>query len=366
MTEFHIIEPTLADQSGHCHGYVYSLLQADCRLNYEMHIWLDRRGQKLLSDTNCKIHPYFFRRFRKWQMFFCLWYLSHTLKFIFIPTAKVLDLIYISQLLKRRNLNCKIFLHFHQLNYNAKNINRLKKIAKLHPELIILTPTPGLTKIFKECGFIHCECVPCPSYKPLTPISNESVEFQKVIYAGAARKDKGFPIVVNFIKYLVEKDPSIAIELQVSPPHSGRYDKESKAALKYLKFLRHPKLTLHKRTLDQENYQKLYHNAICLLLYDFDSYRNKFSGVALDAFYAGCPVICINNTWMSDVTRHFNAGIVLDDRSPEMIFSALQTIKNNYSYYYHNAKRAGETLMREHDPSHTLTVIDNYIQGKGS
>ena len=359
LTALHIIEPTLADQAGHCYGYVRSLVRAN--QHFHVHVWLDRRGRALFEQDPCQVHPYFFRQLRKLQKIFCLRALLAARVPIFIATAGRVDLVMLDRLLGSHRHPHNIFLHFHQFRVTPSKTALLHTIAARHPELIILTSTPQLMDIFKEAGFQRCQSVPCPGYESVGEATHLGGRFEKLIYAGAARADKGFPQVVDFVEYIINQALAVPITLQISPPFSGRYDAESKAALTKLQRLSHPQLTLHRHTLAREAYQRLFHHAIALLIYDPHSYHNKFSGVAFDAFSAGCPVIAMQDTWAGEVVKRLAAGIVLSDRSPETVYEAVTSIRKNYPYYYQKALLAGKILQKEHDPAHTLTIIKNYI-----
>lgn len=357
MYELHILEPTLADQTGHCYGYIQSLIHANTTFKYVLHIWLDQRGRDLYSNEHCQSHPYFYYRLRKIQKFFCLHSLIQANKTIFIPTAGYLDLIYLNCILKNRKYPGKIFIHFHQFKISDAKIYLLKKIARFHPEFIIMAPTQNLLKIFEESGFHNCAHVFCPSYAPLSQRTMVN-SFRKLIYAGAARSDKGFPEMVSFLEYFYQKEKNTIVEVQASPPSSGRYDGKSKTALLRLKKIPFSKLILHELTLTQKEYQQLFIGGICLLIYDWESYQNKFSGVALDALYAGCPLITIRGTWMGEVTQQFQAGMALtDDRSTRSIYEAFLEIRQRYAYFHENAKQAGKILIQEHDPKNTFKII---------
>ena len=361
MTALHIVEPTLADQAGHCYGYVQSLVRANAAFGFDMHLWLDRRAKGLLTGEECVVHPYFYRRWRKIQKFFCFRALLKAKQSLFIPTAGRIDLVYLDRLLGTKQHDQAVFLHFHQFRMTPKKQILLKRIARRHPEFVIMAPTQKLLSLFQASGFKHCEYVPRPGYEPKTRAPEGLGPCEKLIYAGAARVDKGFPQVVDAVEYLTSQASQLPIELQVSPPASGRYDAVSEQALLKLKRCSNPQLTLHERTLSREAYQRLFDNAVCLLIYDVDSYRNKFSGVALDAFLAGSPVVSVVGTWAGEMVQKFNAGIVLEDRSPQSVHSAVKSILDHYSHYRENARRAGEELQKAHDPANTLMAIGKYL-----
>ena len=132
-------------------------------------------------------------------------------------------------------------------------------------------------------------------------------------------------------------------------------------ALKILENLPQKNVRLHKITLNYEKYQKQFQNAICLLVYDVELYEDKFSAVALDALYAGCPLITVPNTWMGEVVLQYQAGILVDDRTPKTLYQALQTIKANYAQYRENARTAGQQLAKTHDPKCTLQLVKDLL-----
>ena len=151
--------------------------------------------------------------------------------------------------------------------------------------------------------------------------------------------------------------------LQISTPNSNRLDKQIALDLSKLQPIAHlnHKIKLCRSALTALQYQELFLGAICLLVYDQTQYADKFSGVTLDAFYAGCPVITVGDTWMGDITLRFNAGIVLKQPTITTISDAILKIIDQYSYYHENAKRAAQYLIAAHDPKHSLQAVYDYL-----
>lgn len=361
MQTLHLIEPTLYDQTGHGFSYTSSLIQANNYM-FQLHIWFDRRGKNLFEKFSCITHPFFNRKIRRIQKILLYYKLLQTTSIIYVCTAEFSDLLLLHWLSKIIPVKAKIFLHFHQFSQNKKKLKHLNKIAYINDVFYLLTPTEQLTNIFRNAGFHHCYTIPCPSFP--RNISNERHEprFKKIIYAGAARNDKGFPEIVALIKHTKNLGLHLPFELQISPPNSGHYDQETQAALSELDLLPVDNLILHKQTLDQLQYQNLFNDAICLLLYDAHYYHDKFSGVTLDALYAGCPIITVSNTWMGDTVIRFNAGLTVTKRDPETIFNSIKIIKENYQYYAQNAVTASTILAKEHAPENTLLAIQKFTE----
>lgn len=351
-----LIEPTLYDQTGHSYGYVLSLINANNDFDFDINVWLDRRGKNLLQNTNGKAHVYFFRPLRQLQKLFLYFKLLRRTETIFISTTELWDLKILALYSKYLTPKAKVVLHFHQFKQTRSKLSALRAIAPAAKNFIILTPTDRLTNIFKVNGF-NCKTMPCPVFSTPRDVNKSTAKFSKILYAGAARRDKGFPIVINLLQHFRKQHNNTIFEIQVSAPNSQRYDEATQQALQLLQTIPNDHLILHRATLEQSQYLDLFNNSICLLLYDKNDYSDKFSGVALDAFYAGCPIITAKNTWMGDTAEKYQAGIALDNYDNASIHKATEQIINNYEQYHINAKKAALELSAAHDPKNTLIAI---------
>lgn len=351
----HIIEPTLFDQSGHGFSYVKSILSANAK-HFMINVWVDKRAEDLFMPTTCNTKLYFIRKLRQLQKIFLYYKLITTNTTIFVSTANLWDLKIFTFLNKYFNSKARVILHFHQFKQSTKKLRTLRKLA-FNSRIEILTPTEKLSRIFSACGFKHCEVIPCPTFYPQRSTTSNEATFNNLLYAGAARSDKGFPLVIELLAYLRKQNDNTKFNIQISTPNSQRYDKESANAIQDLGRISKINLTLYQNTLLQDEYLNLFNNAICLLLYDKDSYKDKFSGIALDAFYAGCPIITARDTWMGDTATKYCAGIALDNYNFTTIKAAIDKIIDNYAYYHENAKKAAEILQKLHDPANTLLYL---------
>lgn len=359
MFTLNLIEPTLYDQTGHSFSYVQSLINANSE--FTMRVWMDKRGRGLFDNYKCIAKPYFVRAFRQIQKVFLYKKLLSEPGAIFVGTSELWDLRVLAYLSGKMHVKACVFLHFHQFRKTPKKLAILKRIAAKAFNFHILSPTDKLLKVFKDHGFINYAVVPCPTYLPRTKSDQAPGHFKKVLYAGAARKDKGFPLVVSFLQYLRSRQINTVFEIQISPPSSQRYDNATQIALSQLQALPRNNLILHKDTLNQEQYLRLFRNSICLLLYDQKEYQDKFSGIALDAFYAGCPIITAKHTWMGDVAEHYGAGIALEKYEIASIQQAIDDIKDNYAAYHAKAKQAATKLAAAHDPKNTLAYVQSVL-----
>lgn len=360
--KLHLIEPTLFDQTGHGFSYAHSLVQANSEFGFDLQLWIDQRANNLFSKEQVTTHTYFIRSIRQVQKIALYLKLLRQGGIIFVSTCDLWDLKILSFYTRLCGKNSRIFLHFHQFKQTTTKLAALRKIAKHCRNITILTPTSKLAKIFTNNGFRNCTVVPCPTFTPVRNAITHEAKFSKILYAGAARSDKGFATVIQLLQFMRENNSKLPFEIQISAPNSQRYDQDTTNALQMLENITKNNLTLHKDTLNQDQYLSLFNNAICLLLYDQNSYQDKFSGIALDAFYAGCPIITVKNTWMGDTAEFYGAGIALEDLSVTAISNAITAIIADYATYTAKAKIAAVALQKLHDPKNTLVAIQSVVR----
>lgn len=365
----HLVEPTLTGLSGHEYAHVSGLIAANNSFDFDVHIWLDKQAsnQKVISKLNLKsanIHKYFIRTIRQFQKIFLYYKFLKNNQIFYVCTSGIIDLIFCYWVVKLFKLSSKTaFFHFHQFNTTINKITKLKKIAdyinNLDNQFKIFTTTNKLAQIFIECGFKNVKQIAYPNCAPQNIIEKLQYDFNKVLYAGVARFDKGFSLVVDTIAIMQQEYKKLPFAVQVAAPSSNKYDAKTLLSLIKLQQIAalNNNIILYKQALTTQEYQALFCGAICLLVYDKQQYANKFSGVTLDAFYAGCPVITVSDTWMGEVTSKFDAGIVLFEVNVITVRDAILKIKEQYTFYHNNAKLAAKYLITTHDPKHSLQAV---------
>jgi hypothetical protein len=182
-----------------------------------------------------------------------------------------------------------------------------------------------------------------------------------VLFAGAARADKGFAHVVALVEHLARLGDTTPVVVQVSPPHTGKLEPAVCSALAELEHCRYPRLDLRTETLTPKAYADLFAGAVCLQPYDHGEYAgDRLSGVTLDALSAGCPLIATADTWMARTIARFGAGVAVQDLSPASLWAAISEVRGNYASYAASAGRGGRILQEENSGTRLLEFITTY------
>jgi len=354
----HIIEPTLETEAGHCHSFIESLCLTGSGEMRSFCVWAGRRARlPRLESSGITVRPHFHRRLRRLQEYILLGKLMKSPGRIFISTAGRIDLVLADRAAGGEIPPGKVYLYVHWIRPTAAKEEVFRKVAGNQPHMVILAPTASVSEVFTGCGFGNTKVVPYP----ITPMAGSpgdgSTDFRHLLYAGAARQDKGFSSVVELVACLAGLGREIPVVIQASADHYDRYDHRTRSDLSRLESTRYPSLCMYRETLDPFAYADLFRGAICLQPYRREDFADRISGVTLDALSVGCPVIATAGTWMARVVQRFDAGRTLEGMSPQEILDAVDAVRGDYGRYQRNAIIAGRAIQEEHSARHLLSIL---------
>jgi glycosyltransferase involved in cell wall biosynthesis len=337
MRNIQVVEPTLEGYSGHCHSLVSSFCRAAAGASIAL--WSARGSEVLEFGPGVAVHPWFRRRVRLPQALLLFRRLLRHPDPIVVMTARRSDLILINWVAARPLPPNRVFLYFHWFRDTPGKSRFLQKMAARLPNLVILGTTASVVEAFRRCGFANVYLVTYPATRPAH--AAPPLPFRQLLYAGAARQDKGFAQVVDLVERLARKKESVPITIQISADHYGKYDPATRADLARLRAIGYAPLKLVGETLSPADYAALFPGSICLQPYRRADFVDRVSGVTLDALAHGCPVVATSGTWMAGLISRFGAGLALDDISAEGLHGAIGAVMGRYASYQAAARAAG-------------------------
>ena len=353
----HIVEPTLEGVSGHALNVVKSLCVAGEGLPF--HLWVGRGA--LLPDLQGivrEVHPHFRRRLRKLQAYLLYRRLLRQSGRIVVTTAGTVDLHALDWAAGKPIPPGKVFLYFHQVRrLGEKKLERFRKLAAKQPHLTLMGTTAAIEQIFRDCGFANTATLSLPPGIDSEAFAADPAPFRHLLYAGAARADKGFGAVVDLVAHLTAIGETVPIAVQTCGDHYGRYDPATRAHLDRLHRLRYPALTLLPDPLMPREYAALFPGGISLQPYLRAEYASKMSAITLDSLSAGCPVVTVAGTSMAALVARFDAGAVVDDPNPSALWNACRALLADYPRYRDSARRGGEQIRRENSWAPLISAL---------
>jgi glycosyltransferase involved in cell wall biosynthesis len=353
----HVVEPTLVDQTGHCHSFIGALCEAGPEQRFE--VWAGRAAAALFPELpQVQLHPHFTRRLRRWQGLRLLYALLRAPGRVFVPTASTTDLL-LAHLAARGPLPPgKVSFFFHWLRPGERRRQRLAALARRQPELGVLAATEACVSDLREAGFRRARFAPYP-LAPSTHPPADAPAFRHLLFAGAARIDKGFPRVVDLVERLAHAgaDSALPLAIQTSARHYGKLDPAVARELERLERIQYPALRTHPQTLERAAYGELFHGAICLQPYDRAEFAERVSAVTVDALARGAPIITSAGTWMGRAVTRWGAGLTLDRPDAAALEQAARAIAADYPRYSALARKAAAAIHEQHSARHLLDAV---------
>jgi glycosyltransferase involved in cell wall biosynthesis len=352
----HLVEPTLESEAGHCHSFVRSVCAARREGDGPITVYAGARLPNL-EGPGVRVVPYFRRRIRRLQSFFLYRRLLREPGRILVSTAGRSDMVLLSLAAGGTIPRAKVFLYLHWVHPTPSKRKFFRKVGARQPNLVLMGPTETVVDIFRASGFPDVRVLPYPITPVPSPGADAGAGFRHVLFAGAARRDKGFPKVVDLVCRMARDGARIPVAVQASPDHYGKYDGEIGSELRRLRDAAYPWLRTIPDTLGQEAYREMFEGAVVLQPYSREDFTDRISGVTLDALSAGAPVVATSGTWMARVAERFGAGVSLDDLAPEALLRAVEHIREAYPRFHRNALAAGRALQVEHGARRLLDAV---------
>jgi len=333
-----IVEPTLVSDAGHCAAIFGNLYRAAPDLPYRL--WADRHADApSVAATGVPLVRHFVRPLRRLQVIPLYRRLLRAPAPMYVPTATYFDLRAIDALAGGTLPPDHAFLYFHKLRLTEPRAAALRAVARRQPNLHLLAAAPDIAARLRGVGFACVDTV-IPINADASAATPTDV-FRYLLFAGAARADKGFTHVVALAEHLAARNDDLPLCVQTTGDHYGRHDERTTADLARLRALRYAPLTTVDQTPDRIAYARLFPGAICLQPYERGEYADKTSSVTFDALMAGAPVVTLSGTPMARLVADAGAGIVVEDTRPDTWRAASLAIRADYATYAARARRAG-------------------------
>jgi hypothetical protein len=325
-----IVEPTLSSQAGHCSALYRSLSGAAPDLRFRL--WIDRAARlDELHLEHAELTPYFSRRWRKLQ---AIWLYRKLLRSglpVYVPTASYFDLRACDLAAGEPVAANKAFFYFHKLRISPARQQALQRLAQRQPQWQLFGTSEEIVDRLRQAGFTHVQRI-VPVLDDV-PSSAAPTAFRHLLFAGAARADKGFSTVVDLAQCMVDTGTHLPTLIQTSGDHYGRYDDQTRRDLIRLDQIHLPGLTTVADTLSVDTYRAQFPGSICLQAYSPAEYGDKMSAVIFDALKAGAPIVTLAGTSMAPIVADSGAGLVLPDTNPQRWLEAVVEIRANYAGY---------------------------------
>lgn len=246
-------------------------------------------------------------------------------------------------------------LYFHWIPSGPQDaiLHRLSRAAREHALAIV--PTEAIASGLRKMGWQRVAYVPYPAFGPENPPEPQS--FQRLLVAGAARANKGLDLIVGLAERWAGEGRSIPLLVQASTKHAQRHGRREVVLVETLLSSGYRGLQADDRAPERTEYIARFRGSLVLAPYERERFAHAVSGVVLDALLHGAPVIATRGTWPGAQVERFGAGLTIDNRTPQELSDAIDTVLADWSVYAERAVNAATILAREHDPRILLALL---------
>ena len=357
-----IIEPHLVDYTGHYYSFVSELKRGFEEMGDEVEVFLLAHSEGCIRDRKLML-PWKNSKGNILQRYFCqikdiakvhklLKGIQRDSDLLIFTTADNMTLIGGITILKTTK---PLFLYFHWLRPFFNPIRKTLKLLQLSQniskkEIFFLTPANVSQDILQSSFFKNIKIFSEAPY-PLTPRSKAKEVFHShefyLAYLGDARIEKHFLKLTELIK---RASDGIKYIVQCNPPSPGKYEPEIEVEKNCLKKMGRENLILIESPPPSNEYYEMFtKSSLIWCLYDAEAYKDRISGILLEAWVLGKPVLTTAGTWMARQVEKYGGGIILEDLEIDNILKAIETIKTNYQKFSAEALNAGKALYENNN-----------------
>lgn len=181
----------------------------------------------------------------------------------------------------------------------------------------------------------------------------------RVVFPGGARKEKGFLLAASACELLVDS-PDLKLSLRARIDHvSG---KELEDSLQHLVAVAGGNVEILDDDLSDEEFIDMIRTAdIVVIPYLSEAFRRRTSGILVDAFLLGKPVVVLKNTWLSDIVEAGHIGICANP-DPVSLAEAVRGVAQHYGDFLPGLSKVRSDYLRMHS---WKALVKNVIERAG-
>jgi len=165
---------------------------------------------------------------------------------------------------------------------------------------------------------------------------------------GPPRYEKGSDLVLQAITLVRQRRPALPIAFVIQW-NARVFDPSGKESVPGPALESDPKVEFIRRDLTADEYEALLASSDCLLLpYRREQYHARLSGIAVEAFQAGVPFICVSDTWLSDAIVTMGAGTAIREETPNAVADAIIAVAEQIEMYRSQARNRSSIAREAH------------------
>ena len=393
-----IVEEALKNYLGHWYEYNRSIIAANKAAGVEVtvlsHCQVDKKVSenlgaiptfKYTSWDGIYSSPSALRRYwgilkHNWRVFKTLdkyFTRSQPYDCVFVPTVIIYHLIgwwFIAKKYSRKKIHrLVLFIRNNAASYAEGSSTPIFKRSTFFLKTILqayrgwidsgvvcfATDCDRLAKEYKIlCGIdfllIPSQQMPCETKEH---VFKKAGDFITMSCLGPARYEKGGDLLCAAVIQFRERYPQANVKFiiqwndELTAPDGSQFERAE-----ILK--NDPNVLFLNRALSSEDYLKYFMETDCMILpYRRQSYHSRLSGIAIEAFIAGIPVIFTRDTWIEDAVSKFGVGLGIENENIQDLVEKIKIMAAQIDDFKKEALKKAPSAQAAHSPEKFMECL---------
>jgi glycosyltransferase involved in cell wall biosynthesis len=180
-----------------------------------------------------------------------------------------------------------------------------------------------------------------------------------IVFAGEARRDKGFHLLPAAIRRILASTPRPRVTFNIQA--YGAEADEQQAS--WTDLLVDGAVSVRWGPLSEAEYGSFLEEADLILIpYLRGPYHAQTSGIYCEAAALGIPVVVPSGTWMADQVAKNGGGVLFDAGDPSSLASACLKAIEDYPHLLELARQAAPAWRAFHNAPNFIACLDRLLQ----
>ncbi|WP_439525443.1 glycosyltransferase [Roseovarius mucosus] len=215
---------------------------------------------------------------------------------------------------------------------------RVAKRLERSDQVFLMHSTQQIADEFSTDWSVSLPVLPHPSttFDDKTVVTLDELPLSKpgkplrAVFPGGTRKEKGFALATGACALLAD-DPDLRLGLRARIDRVSGKDLED--ALQSMIAEVGTKVDILGDDMSDEEFIDMIRTADILVIpYLSEAFRRRTSGILVDAFLLGKPVVVLKNTWLSDIVEAGHIGLCADP-DPVSLAAAVKAVAQRYAEF---------------------------------
>ena len=230
---------------------------------------------------------------------------------------------------------------------------RVAKRLERSDQVFLMHSTEQIADEFSTDWSVSLPVLPHPSttFDDKTVVTLDELPLSKpgkplrAVFPGGTRKEKGFALSTGACA-LLANDPDLRLRLRARIDRVSGKDLED--ALQSMTAEVGTKVDILGDDMSDDEFIDMIRTAdIVVIPYLSEAFRRRTSGILVDAFLLGKPVVVLKNTWLSDIVKAGHIGLCADP-DPAALASAVREVAKRYDEFLPGVAKVRSDYLGKH------------------